>query len=203
MSIYGTSLIKMESMTQEDINDFLVECVIDSDSFSCYYDEQALLEGANSDITAAIKKIKKEIKQENKAMRKAKKNLDLSALKKHNSNIDKLLKDTKSEIKSIDSNVGEAILGYIIGSVAGFLELIAVSVLTLPISFITVPAKNIKNLILEVKNMVETIKEKGCTPAAFNHYRSLMLGYLDEAIKLNECYLKSATKYIDKKKSDK
>jgi uncharacterized membrane protein (DUF106 family) len=78
------------------------------------FDESALLEGANIDITKKFIPLRKEFKTELKAAKKAYKDDDKDALLKHIKNAKDVIGRMKKEINNMKSDEGSVFFGYLI-----------------------------------------------------------------------------------------
>ena len=78
------------------------------------FDESALLEGANIDITKKFIPLRKEFKTELKAAKKAYRDDDKDALLKHIKNAKDVIGRMKKEIDSMKSDEGSVFFGYLV-----------------------------------------------------------------------------------------
>lgn len=138
---------------------------------------QSLEEGANSDMRVAMKKYQKEYKD---AIKSAKENIKAGKkadakkdLKKAEAAVDKMEKG----IKSIDSNTGDAIVGYYITCLINSAQYLVVAFIPV-VNIIGAIAININAIKDLIKSLDENKKENASN--AFNFYRSRLLNYCDK-----------------------
>jgi flagellin-specific chaperone FliS len=132
----------------------------------------AFLEGANSDIHKLTKEYKKAFKENIKVAKRAIKNSNYDVARKAIKKATDITEKYDKELDKIDSTVGEAIIGLIIGDLISSgrqLILLPASLLTLGVAG---TIKQIADLLEELAVMLKEFKKRDeITPDLFNNYK--------------------------------
>ena len=138
MSIYGSFRTTVKPVVEEetvpsfslgemvDLQNSLLESLLLLSENSVYMesDIESLEEGANLEYREAFKAAKKEYKEESKKCKSYMKAKDWSSAKTCTKKMRAALDKAEKEIKSIDSTVGSAILGYFAAGLLDFTKII-------------------------------------------------------------------------------
>ena len=182
-------------------------------------DYSYLEEGANLESRAKFKQFKKDFRSESKNFKEAFKAKDKEGCQEAIDNMNSLLSDVESEIKSCKSDLGSVILGYFAAYIMSLGDILiptvnyvgsfgssstgkkaaelAVGVGTYipgPIGTVTGIIKSLTSAVKSIKQLIEDIKEGSGAANFFNAYRGKILIYVKDYKKS----LKSLEKIVNK-----
>lgn len=174
-----------------DLNDFILECV--NDLMEESYDNDVVTEGANLDIRAKFKKMKKEYSASMIEIKKLMKNNKFAEAEEEANKLLVLVKKAKKEVERIDSGVGSVVFGYFFDWTLTFLRTFAACL----IPFVGPYVAAILILIDEWKRPIKKIIEgDSLSEDDFNFYKNT-------AISRMESIEKSVNKLIENIKEAK